>query len=181
MFDKEYSFKGKHSRMVNELTGEFYLASEDGNRQEKHNLFKRNYDVYLLAPIIGFLYQRKSTVDNDSTINPTKIFAEIMMKNVDDLNFNYRIIMLLDKNNESDPEKRVDKAFRGLENKEDELLYNSYVLGGVEVLHEKLIQTANTPDDYINNLYDFIEEFNERYNEDLDMDNIYELARNNSF
>ena len=49
----------------------------------------------------------------DTTPNggTTKIFADIQMKNSDDLNFNYRLIMLLDKENESDSEKRIEKAY----------------------------------------------------------------------
>lgn len=54
MFDREYSFRGKHSEMVIKLTGEFTLTSEDGTNVKKHSLFKRNFDVYLLAPIVGF-------------------------------------------------------------------------------------------------------------------------------
>ena len=46
-------------------------------------------------------------------------------------------------------------------------LYNCYVLGGVEVLYEHLIEKSN---DYIANLYDFLEDFENRYNDDLDID-----------
>ena len=82
----------------------------------------------------------------DTTPNggTTKIFADIQMKNSDDLNFNYRLIMLLDKENESDSEKRIEKAFRGIKNENDELLYNQYVLGGVEVLYENIIENLQT-------------------------------------
>ena len=58
MFDKEYSFKGKHADMVEKLTGSFSITNADGTTQNKHKLFERNFDVYLLAPIIGFLYRR---------------------------------------------------------------------------------------------------------------------------
>lgn len=180
MFDSIYTFKGKHADMITALTSKFTLADEDGDNIKKHALFDRNYDVYLLAPIIGFLYRRKSDVDTTDLNNTTKVFAEIIMKNTDDLQFNFQIIMLLDKENEPNPEARIEKAFRGIENKDDELLYDKYVLGGVEVLYEKLIQSANTPDDYINNLYEFLDEFYSRYNEDLDIEGILELARKNT-
>ena len=66
MFDKEYSFKGTHAEKVNKLTAKF-----DG----KNQLFKRNLDVYMMAPIVGFLYQRKADVNTgDGTQKPTKIF-----------------------------------------------------------------------------------------------------------
>lgn len=168
MFDKEYSFRGKHADMVNNLTKEF-----DNNRNK---LFERNYDVYKLTPIIGFLYQRKAAVDTSNS-STTKIFAEQLISNQDDFWFNYRMIMLLDKENEPDAEKRIEKAFRGNENKNDEELYESYVRGGIEVLYEKLMEGVNTPEGYITHLYDFLEEFDGRYHQSLDMEQVLELCR----
>ncbi len=169
MFKKEYAFKGKHAAMVGDLTKEFDV--------KKNKLFMRNFDVYLLAPIVGFLYQRKAEADSTAQINPTKIFGDILIRNIDDLMFNYRLIMLLDKRHEPDPEKRIEKAFRGNEDSDDEALYDSYVLGGVEVLYEKLMENVNSPDEYMNKLYDFLEEFDERYNQEVDMDQVLELCR----
>ena len=168
MFDKEYSFRGKHADMVNDLTKEF-----DNN---KNKLFEHNYDVYKLAPIIGFLYQRKADVDTANS-NTTKIFVQQLLSNQDDFWFNYRMIMLLDKEHEPDKEKRIEKAFRGIENKDDEVLYESYVRGGVEVLYEKLMNGAGSPDDYVTKLYDFLEEFDDRYNQNLSKEQILELCR----
>ena len=178
MFDKEYSFRGKHAEMVIKLTGDFTLSNEDGNNAKKHSLFRTNLDVYQLSPIIGFLYNRKADIDITPQGSSTKIFADKLMNNSDDLNFNYRLIMLLDKENEPDSEKRIEKAFRGIKNEGDELLYNCYVLGGVEVLYEHLIEKSN---DYIANLYDFLEDFENRYNDDLDIDRVLEMARKTSF
>ena len=169
MFDKEYSFRGKHAEMVNSLTNEF--------GQGKNKLFERNFDVYLLAPIIGFLYQARADIDQDSQIKPTKIFPDILMKNDDALKFNFRLIMLLDQQYEPDSEKRIEKAFRGQETAADIERYESYVRGGVEKLYEKLIQDCVTEDDYITRLYDFLEEFDDRYNRKIDMEHIMELSR----
>ena len=169
MFDKEYAFRGKHSKMVQDLTKKFDIKN--------NQFFQRNYDVYLLAPIIGFLYQRKAEIDNDTTINPTKIFGDILIKNSDDLMFTYRQIMLLDKQYEPSSEIRIEKAFRGIKNEEDEALYESYVRGGVEVLYEKLMDGVTSPDDYVNRLYDFLEEFDERYNQNIDMEKVLENCR----
>jgi hypothetical protein len=170
VFDKEYSFRGSHAEKVIQLTADF-----DKNRNK---LFKRNLDVYIMAPIIGFLYGRKSDLDRGS--ETTKIFPEQLHNEQTTLQFNYRLIMLLDKNHESDFEERVNKAFRyyGSEKaSSDELLYEQYVRGGVDILHEKLIKTAKTEEDYLKNLYDFIEEFDERYNQSISMDNILDLCR----
>ena len=172
MFDKEYSFKGTHADMVNKLTAKF---------DERNQLFKRNLDVYMMAPIVGFLYQRKSDVNNgDGTQKPTKIFPDILINNQDDLAFNYRLIMLLDKKNAPDIETRIDKAFRNYNSDraaDDEKLFDQYVLGGVEILHEKLIEGAHSPEDYMNRLYDFMEEMDERYYQTVDTEHIAELCK----
>lgn len=89
MFDKEYSFKGSHAEKVNKLTAKF---------DDKNQLFKRNLDVYMMAPVVGFLYQRKADANTgDGNQKPTKIFPQQLIENSDDLVFAYRLIMLLDK------------------------------------------------------------------------------------
>ena len=93
MFDKEYSFKGTHADKVVKLTAKF---------DDKNSIFKRNLDVYMMAPIVGFLYQRKAESNNDGEQKTTKIFPEQLIGNRDDLAFNYRLIMLLDKKYEPD-------------------------------------------------------------------------------
>lgn len=170
MFDKEYSFRGKHCEYVVKLT-----ASYD---DKGHKLFNTNYDVYAIAPIIGFLYQRKAELDKSG--ETTKIFPDKLMKEHANLMFNYRLIMLLDEKNEADFNERVNKAFRYYGQSKatsDEELYEEYVRGGVEVLYEKLIQPANSAEDYLKNLYDFMEEFDERYNESVSTDSIVDLCQ----
>lgn len=169
MFDREYAFRGKHCDYVNKLTAKFNSSLQ---------LFRTNGDVYLIAPIVGFLYGRKSELDKKD--NTAKIFTDKLIKEQENLKFNYRLIMLLDENNEKDINERINKAFRyyGTEKaKADEALYESYVRGGVEVLFEKLIATSTKPDDYLMNLYDFLEEFHERYNETISTDSIIDLCQ----
>lgn len=170
MFDREYQFRGSHAETVMKLTSEF-----DKN---KNKLFGRNYDVYLIAPIIGFLYQRKAELDK--TGETTKVFADILFNNQRDLKFNYSLIMLLDQNHEPDFQERINKAFRNFSSDKsvvDESLYESYVRGGIEVLSEKLLLNSNNEEDYYNNLYDFMAEFDERYNEQITKESIDELCR----
>lgn len=170
MFDKEYSFRGRHCEYVIKLTAEFDA--------KKHKLFATNYDVYAIAPIIGFLYGRKAELDKSG--DSTKIFPDKLMKEQQNLLFNYRLIMILDQKHESDFNERLNKAFRyyGSEKASpDEELYESYVRGGVEVLYEKLIANATNEDDYLKNLYDFLEEFDERYNETVSTESIIDLCQ----
>ncbi len=169
MFDKEYSFRGIHAEKVIKLTAKF-----DINNQ----LFSRNLDVYMAAPVIGFLYGRKADIDKGT--ETTKIFPDILMHEQPNLMFNYRLIMLLDKENEPNLEKRMNKAFRYYGREEaqpDEQLYDKYVRGGIEILYEKLIETVANSEDYLKNLYDFLEEFEERYNRAVNIDSILDLCR----
>lgn len=169
MFDKEYSFRGIHAEKVIKLTAKF---------DRDNQLFARNLDVYMAAPIIGFLYGRKADLDKGT--ETTKIFPDILMREQPNLKFNYRLIILLDKENEPNFDERVNKAFRyyGSEKVlDDEQLYEQYVRGGVDVLYEKLIETAKNSEDYLKNLYDFLEDFEERYNSFITTDSILDLCR----
>ena len=170
MFDKQYRFSGSHAQMVSELTSVF-------DESAKAKLFVRNLDVYINAPLIGFLYKQKGTKNTDSTIADQNIFPEQLINNTDTLQYLFRVILLLDTDYEENKEKRLDKAFRHFGSDEEDLaLFDSYVLGGVEVLYEKLIQ-GTEPGEYLNRLYDFIEEFHERFNEEISNEDVLALCR----
>ena len=49
--------------------------------------------------------------------------------------------------------------------------------GGVDVLYEKLLGSIASEEDYLKNLYDFLEEFDERYNQAVTTDSILDLCR----
>lgn len=170
MFDKQYRFSGSHAEKVNELTAVF-------DEESKAKLFEHNYDVYINAPLIGFLYGRKGIKNSDGNVSFQNIFPEQMINASDQLKFILRLILLLDKEYEPDEAKRIDKAFRYFGTEEDLALFDQYVLGGVEVLYEKLIEGANGPDEYIERLYDFVEEFNDRFNSGISNEDIVNLSR----
>lgn len=170
MFDKQYRFTGSHAEKVNALTAIF-------DEQSKAKLFERNLDVYINAPIIGFLYQRKGEKNSNSDISPQNIFPEQMINASDKLKYILRLILLLDAEYEPDEEQRLNKAFRQFGQEEDLELFDRYVLGGVDVLYEKLIEGAGEPSEYINQLYDFLEEFNDRYNSDVSSADILAICR----
>jgi hypothetical protein len=171
LFQKEYSFRGGHAEHVQALTSKF------GSRNSQ--LFNRNLDVYMIAPLVGFCYQRRGNPDLTPNGETTKIFPEQLIKESQTLWFIYRLILLLDKKHERDFETRVHKAFRNYgkpEAEEDEMLFDSYVLGGVELLYEKLLENGHSEEDYINNLYDFLSDFSERYYSTLSADDIQETV-----
>lgn len=175
MFDSQYRFKGRHAYRVDRLVSAF-----DG--KSKASLFKRNIDVYLTAPLVGFLYGRRADLDNTKDPEKNQVYDENVMGDMvtrysPDLMFNFAMIMLLDDEYEPDEEKRIDKAFRYAgKNPEDEKRFQEFVRGGVDVLYEKLIEGTSEPEDYINNLYDFVEDFYERFYEEVDIDKITKLC-----
>ena len=165
MFDKQYRFTGTHAKKVNELTAVF-------DEKSKSKLFEKNIDVYMNASLIGFLFHRKGVKNTEGDVSPQNIFPEQMINYSDKLKYNLRLIVLLDKEHEPDPQIRLDRAFRSLGSQEDLDLYDEYILGGVDVLHEKLIEGYGDPMDYINRLYDFVEDFQDKFNQEVSCDEI---------
>lgn len=167
MFDKQYRFSGIHAEKVKRLAGVF-----DGISNAQ--LFKRNVDIYASAPLVGFLYGRRAEVDRTKNPETGEVYNQnvmgdrVMMSGLE-LMFNFQLIMLLDRDYEPDEEKRIDKAFRHPgQDTADEARFDEYVRGGVDVLYEKLIEGAREPEDFVNRLYDFIDEFQERFNREFD-------------
>lgn len=178
MFDKQYRFKGRHALRVDKLTSVFDELS-------KAKLIERNVDVYANAPLIGFLYGRAAEQDDMKNPETNQVYNQNIMGDrviysSEELQFNFRLIMLLDVNYEPDIEKRINKAFRHMgENSMDEEHFDSYVRGGVDVLHEKLVDGSKDSDDYVNRLYDFIDEFEDRFNSGVISEEILELCMKN--
>ena len=179
MFDKQYRLKGRHALRVDQLTGVFDELS-------KAKLIDRNVDVYTNAPLIGFLYGR--TADLDDLKNPEtgqvynqNVMGDRVIYSGDELQYNFWLIMLLDANYEPDEEKRIDKAFRHYgQDPADEERFDSYVRGGIDVLYEKLVEGDSTPEAFANRLYEFIDEFNDRFNSEISSDDILQLCVNKS-
>ena len=175
MFDKQYRFRGIHAVRVDALTSVF-------DSESKAKFFDRNVDVYTNAPLVGFLYGRRA--DPDDTKNPEtnqvynqNVMGDRVIYSQEELMFNFRLIMLLDKDYEPSDEVRINKAFRHMgEDPADEARFDSYVRGGIDVLYEKLIEGVSTPDEYVTRLYDFIEEFHVKFNEELSKEEILKLC-----
>ncbi len=177
MFNQSmYVFYGVHGEIISKLTSEI-------DETTGFKLFRRNIDVLFIAPIVGYLYNRKDEKKSDENANNDenkKINYEQLQKNIDILNFNYQLIMLLDGKKENiSIDERLNRAFRyadGTPEKEEcEKLFENYILGGLMVLKEKLLDGAVHVEDYMTNMYQFINEYHNRYEKeitDLDLDNL---------
>ena len=170
MFKKEYTFYGPHAERVKALVSKF--SDYSGS-----TIFQRNVDVLLFAPIVGLLFGRTSSIDKSNS-QTTKIFVEQMIREDLGIRFNFQLVCLLDKKQDISNTERIDSAFRNLgqDGESDKYSrFNEYILGGVDVLFEKLIEPATSDQDYISNLYDFLEEINDRYNEDIEPERVSEI------
>lgn len=153
MFNKDTRIHGIHSYMMDEL--------------RDRGFFKRQVDIYIQAPIVGFYYNRKAEVDKSSEYKDknTNINSGQIIGAQDDLFFNFRLIMLLENEKELSLEERITRAFKDDANAdvsnrhtENMHLFTSYVLGGIEVLYEKIIEIGATDYDYIKNSFAFLKE-----------------------
>lgn len=147
----QHHFYGTHALYADELISDGY--------------FKRLVDLLAVAPLVGFEYKRRSDRNNEGGAEKSMLFKQL--RSVDKhLELDYKMLMLLDTEHEPDEEQRYFKAFQVSpeeRTKEDLEWFESYVRGGVEVLHESLIGLGNTQDDKLIELYDFINGFSTRY------------------
>ena len=147
----QHNFYGTHAVFADELKSDGY--------------FKRLVDLLAVAPLVGFEYKRRSERNNEGGVEKSMLFKQL--QSVDKhLELDYKMLMLLDVDHEPDEEQRFYKAFQispDERSKEDLEWFESYVRGGVEVLHESLIGQGNTQDDKLIELYDFVNSFSDRY------------------
>ena len=180
MFDKEISFTGKHAIYLRQLAKG---NTTDKNSLQKEWVFQYNYEVLLAAPMIGFLRSRKSQKDTSTSVT-NKIFSDVLNKIRDDLELNYRLIMLLDNKDKIPVEERLNRAFRydrDLEKRKpgDEIFWD-YVRGGIEILYEEFVEKTGSEEENIQHLYEFIEKFQFVHLTQLDTDAIYKLCGESS-
>lgn len=157
MFEQDYTLRGKHATYAKYL-------------KDTANLFQRILDVYMLGAVVGYLHDRKAEKDISSN-DSVSMLASVFIGEKDKCEFIYRLVMLMDISTGLSPEQRVDRAFRDDTNEEavknNLALFNSYVLGGIEVLYEKLVDNSTTRDDYLEGIYKFVNDFKS------DIDNVY--------
>ena len=176
---EQYRLRGRHAYEARRL------VQAPIDLPNNTTFFLRSTDVLKNAPLVGFLYHRiadvERTMKNPET-NTVYTFStmEKQMANAhDELMFNFRIIMLLDKEYECDETERINKGLRHFaEDPRDQYRFESYIRGGIDVMYEKLMgNDAKSADDYMRNLYDFVDGLKERFNDAVDTDKLMEKLR----
>ena len=172
MFDKDFRITGKHAYYWKDLCK---LAGNVPDREQHNNfkIFNAYIDAYIVCPLIGYQYNRKGVIDN-SIEDDAGMLAEVIGKRRQELKYVYQIIMMLDEDSEPDEDKRLYRAFKfAEETPEDKALieknmkiFNSYFLGGLEILHEEFVEQCHDADDYLKQIYDYVKRFYDEQNGD---------------
>lgn len=172
MFDKDFGIYGKHANYLKDLC-ELRGNVPDKAQHANFKIFTSYVDAYILCPLLGYQYGRKGVPDN-SVQGDAGILTDALMKRRNELKYVYQVLMLVDEDSEKDEEKRINRAFNFAENNDDEKLlieknmkiYNSYFLGGIEVLHEIFVDKCIDADSYLNSMYEFVKKFEEEQDDE---------------
>ena len=174
MFDKQIVFSGKHADYLRKLAKG---SSSDGTEW----VFQYNYEVLLIAPLIGFLYNRTAETEKNTDVKENNIFLEAINRIRNDLEFTYRLLMILHKKKELSVDERLNRAFRydrdDEKRKSGDEVFWGYVLGGIEVLYEKFVEEPHGSDELVQNIYEFIETFQMTKVNDFDQDAVIKLCQ----
>lgn len=168
IFRSDVTIQGKHARYMTALV-------------ENQKIFSRNIDVYMTAPIIGFVNNKQGAVDfgeNGEYQGATrKIGTEALLGEEKNLTTIFRTIIFLHNQEFLDVDERAELAFRedqkvevvqvdGVmieektkKHKENMEVFNSYALGGIEILYNEIVKDAVEEMDYIINILGYVERF----------------------
>jgi hypothetical protein len=153
---QEFRFRGRHAEEVQ------FLCTERGQKRDNSvNLFRRVIDVYMVAAIMGLRYGRKENVDDSNMSASSTVPQSAMNTESQNLDFLYRLILLLDRSEGLSEEERIDRAFKSDTDKraveKNMELFNSYVRGGVDVLYEQFSKDADSIGDLMIDYLNFID------------------------
>lgn len=167
-FQKGIIVTGKHADYVDDMWVQ--------GKIEK-SYFRRLLDLYTTAATVGLRAKRKVSVDN-STDNKRTVQLEQVNTKLADFKIIIRLMLLLDNSDNLTKEQLVNRAFRNPQT-EEELKHNmdifySYLRGGIEILHEELVERTltfhdNYTDRRVGNMVAFFSYFDYDSNEDIEM------------
>jgi len=180
MFDKDMQIRGKHAVYWKAL------CITPGNAHDTSNNFKifdHYINAYITATVIGLLHNRRGTIEitEETRDADAGMLAAILIKHQAKLKYLYRLVILMDESQGWSAAEKVDRAFRedtceaavvqGME------LFTSYFLGGLEILYDTFVAKCITDDDYVNRLYEYVQELQQEHDIDNISEDIEDLLR----
>jgi hypothetical protein len=159
MFSTDYRITGKHATYVKFLNA--YTRNLD-KTAEVAGIFAYAIDVYMIAPLIGVAYNRRSPIDTSST-DSINILSSQFTSRQDKLESVYRLIMLSEKSTDLSADDRIERAFKDDETPEKVIahmeLFHQYMRGGIEWLYEFFTDGASSQDDYLEKINELVKQF----------------------
>ncbi len=163
MFDKPYMIKGKHATYARFLSA---TTARLDKGAKVAGIFGTTVEMYVVAPLIGAAYNRRVDEDNSSSDSYT-IFGDAIIKQQENLDAVYRLIMLVDDSQKLSNDEKIARAF-----KEDEIpdkvsqnleLFHQYMRGGIEWLYEQTTDGATTKEDYLAKIDEIVNQYIEDF------------------
>lgn len=136
MFENDYTIYGTHATKLK-------CMAKGGNNAPY--IYDRYIDVLLNAAVFGIYYNRRANRDTTSS-DRARVYSDAIQRERQKCILVYRLIMLLDQSVAISAEEKIDRAFRydTLEDKsqymENMKLFDSYVLGGIDVMYDLLVE-----------------------------------------
>ncbi|MDD6135069.1 MAG: hypothetical protein PUB49_10355 [Selenomonadaceae bacterium] len=177
MFDKQMTFSGKHADYLRHLAPSKKMGE---SKMQRTTIFSSNIEVLKVAPVVGFLFNRLGQVERDKEITDNTVFLEQVLKIQKNLMQNYRLIMLLHDQDKVSVDERINRAFR-YDRQPDKRAYgdkvfNQYLLGGIEVLYEELIEGKDSLDEDVRGVAEFLLTCKEMFGSKFSMERIDALC-----
>ena len=149
----DYLFVGSHEEKARKLTSEIDNASGA-------KVFTSAVELYMAAAIIGCYYDRRSPREKgDKTY---RIMQNQFSNHYYQLTYIYKLVMLSEKDVALESIDKINNAFRYYDDPENMKRFEEYMLGGVDVLYDKLFVSTNSSyDDFLSSVNSLISEFKE--------------------
>lgn len=133
-FSSDVIFTGKHAEFLDDLWKQNDI---------RNSYIKTLYEIYLLSSVLGLRKNLKAKSDR-STNSKRSILAGQIYNCRKELLVIMKTILLLDESENLSEDDRVTRAFKGpftdKEFNDNVDLFNDYARGGIEYLHEMLIE-----------------------------------------
>ena len=151
LFMDDYLFVGSHEEKARKLTSEIDNASGA-------KIFSSAVELYMTAAIIGSYYDHRSPREKgDKTY---RIMQNQFSNHYYQLIYIYKLVMLSEKDLSLEPIDKINNAFRYYDNPENMKKFEEYMLGGIEILYDKLFVSTNSSyDDFLNSVNKLMSEF----------------------
>lgn len=165
MFKKPIRIYGKHALIMQKYCKDkggdqevkFSISDNEGFVNDHFYVFETRIDLYMIAAMLGIIYQKQSEEDVNKKIY-SSIMADMVEKQRNNLERIYHHMVLSDSSIDS-VDLKIKKAFSIIPTEEEcdkeEAKLESYVRGGLEIV-DNAFSNCKTYEDICNAIIDLI-------------------------